>query len=324
MATARKKTRERFGIAEWYGRNFVGLSPTERQAYAQELLNEGGRSLQPCPFKPSGGKCSKPSGICSIRPYIETTEADGQRVVTAVVGDSGRPRATCPNRFHEGKLAYQRAGEILLDNPAPTLVPEVGFLEPIAASGKAKKRDVGRIDLVLMNPADQTGRVEWGALEIQAVYFSGKGMLDDFTDMAGGASPGLPFPQHPRRPDYRSSGPKRLLPQLQTKVPTLSRWGKRMAVVVDEYFFDALDPMTYVDDLSSADIAWVVVKFEDTGSGNFQLTPSQTYFTTLPEAVAGLTGGRPSTEAKFLQKLLEKAARNAPLDLDTSDESGGE
>lgn len=323
MAKSRKKTRERFGIAEWYGRNFVGLTPAERRAYAQALVSGEG-AAQPCPFKATGGKCSKPSGICSIRPYVETTLEDGERVVSPVLGDLGRPRATCPNRFHEGKRAYQHAGEILLGNPDPILVPEVGFLEPVNGSGKSKKRDVGRIDLVLMNPADQTGRVDWGALEIQAVYFSGKGMIDDFTDIAAGTSSGLPFPQHPRRPDYRSSGPKRLLPQLQTKVPTLSRWGKRMAVVVDEYFFASLDPMAHVEDLSSADIAWIVVRFEESDSGAFELRSSQTHFTTLPEAVAGLTGGRPSTESKFLQKLLEKAQRNAPLDLDTAEESGGE
>lgn len=321
---AKQRSRQRFGIAEWYGRNFVTLTVEERRAYAEGLLSKKVPAPQPCPFKPGGGNCSKPSGICSIRPYVETVEDGDRRVVRPVIGDLGRPRATCPNRFHEGKLAYQEAGQILLGNPNPILVPEVGFLEPVRASESGQKRDVGRIDLVLMDSTDQVAGASWGALEIQAVYFSGKGMVDDFSNIAGLQSPELPFPQHPRRPDYRSSGPKRLLPQLQTKVPTLSRWGKRMAVVVDEYFFDALDPMNPVDDLSSADIAWIVVKFEESSSGNFELRPVRSIFTTLPEAVAGLTGGRPTTEAKFLQKLVEKARRNAPLDLDTSEESGGE
>lgn len=46
------------------------------------------------------------------------------------------------------------------------------------------------------------------------------------------AGPGVPFPQVQRRPDLRSSGPKRLMPRLQIKVPTISRWGEEMAVVI--------------------------------------------------------------------------------------------
>ncbi len=277
-----------------------------------------------CPFKPGGGLCNKPSGICSIRPYDEIANPDGSTTVTPVHGDDGRPRATCPNRFHEGKTAYQEAGRVLLKNDNPTLVPEVGFLEPVGSSVATRKRDVGRIDLVLMNEPDAAGRIEWGALEIQAVYFSGRGMADDFASIAASTSDAIPFPVHVRRPDYRSSGPKRLVPQLQTKVPTLSRWGKRMAVLVDEYFFASLDPMLKVDNLSSADLVWIVVRFEDDGAGRFVLRPAEDHFTTLAEAVTGLTGGRPTTEDRFVQKLVAKSNRNAALDLVVEDDSSGD
>ena len=53
---------------------------------------------------------------------------------------------------------------------------------------------------------------------MQAVYFSGKSMENDFVQMRTWTGPGLLFPQVQRRPDFRSSGPKRLMPQLQIKV----------------------------------------------------------------------------------------------------------
>jgi hypothetical protein len=77
-------------------------------------------------------------------------------------------------------------------------------------------------------------------LEFQAVYFSGMSMENDFKLMREWIGLGVPFPQVQRRPDFRSSGPKRLMPQLQIKVPTISRWGKKMTVVIDSSFWDSL------------------------------------------------------------------------------------
>ena len=39
----------RFGIGEWYGHSFVGLTRNERRAYAT------GTGSQPCPFRMGGG-----------------------------------------------------------------------------------------------------------------------------------------------------------------------------------------------------------------------------------------------------------------------------
>ena len=50
----------------------------------------------------------------------------------------------------------------------------------------------------------------------------------------------LEFPSDVRCPDWRSSGAKRLMPQLQIKVPTLRRWGAKLAVAVDAPFFASL------------------------------------------------------------------------------------
>ncbi len=122
----------------------------------------------------------------------------------------------------------------------------------IQAEEEADQDAVGKIDEVLVNA--EGGTFRWCALEIQAVYFSGKSMENDFKLMRDWTGPGIPFPTVQRRPDFRSSGPKRLMPQLQIKVPTISRWGKKMAVVIDRGFWDSLGKMREVKDLSNCEI----------------------------------------------------------------------
>ncbi len=97
--------------------------------------------------------------------------------------------------------------------------------------------------------------MQWCAVEVQAVYFSGNKMSVEFDSLI--ASKGVAkMPVENRRPDYRSSGPKRLMPQLQIKVPTLRRWGKKMVVVVDASFFESMGEMATVNELSNSDIVW--------------------------------------------------------------------
>jgi hypothetical protein len=119
----------------------------------------------------------------------------------------------------------------------------------IQVEEEANQDAVGKIDQVLVNAAG--GKFQWCALEIQAVYFSGMSMENDFKVMREWSGPGVPFPKVQRRPDFRSSGPKRLMPQLQTKVPTISRWGKKMAVVIDRAFWDSLGEMRMAWDVSN-------------------------------------------------------------------------
>jgi len=77
----------------------------------------------------------------------------------------------------------------------------------------------------------------------------------------------LEYPAGQRRPDWRSSGPQRLLPQLQTKVPTISRWGKKMAVIIDRLFFDQLTGLDRQNHLSNSEIVWFVMDHEPCGRG---------------------------------------------------------
>jgi len=104
------------------------------------------------------------------------------------------------------------------------------------------------------------------------------------------------------------------MPQLQIKVPTLRRWGKKMAVVVDRPFFDSIGEMDRVEDISNADIAWFIVGFEnDADGGPKRLIRDEVRFTTLERSVEGLTGGKPVPlkvfESRIRNKLLPRDQR---------------
>lgn len=195
----------------------------------------------------------------------------------------------------------------------PEMVSEIPFLksprgelddEVLGSDGAS----VGRIDNVLVSRI--AGRMEWCAVEMQAVYFSGPAFSDDFKSIAATPDGILHFPTKIRRPDYRSSGPKRLMPQLQIKVPTLRRWGKKMAVVVDEAFFESLGKMETVSHISNADIAWFVVGFDQAKDG-FELMPRTVHMTTLERAVEGLTNGVPVTLSQFELDITERLRSRA-------------
>ncbi len=294
------------GIGEWYGTLFSELSVSQRREFADiALAANGAHPGMPCPFRGArddGGECTKNGGVCSLRYYsVVADESDG-----AVVADPvSELCTTCPYRFDEGDIVVRWVGETVLGAARPLSVAELPFLErtgdgPDAAAGP---KHVGRIDRVLVHP--DTDQLQWCALEMQAVYFSGDSMKTEFEFLRGPAAREHSLPRGRRRPDFRSSGPKRLMPQLQIKVPTLRRWGKKMCVVVDRQFFSAVAPMEEQTDLSNCDIVWFVVTYEQAGSVA-RLTPDHVRFTTLERAVEGLTAGVPVTLPEFETRLRHK------------------
>jgi len=302
------RARSRYGIGEWYGKSFVGLSSAERRHFAKIQRIKGSKHANiPCPFKslPTHKPwCTKEGGVCSIRLYEHHSD---RNLVSVAAGQAGNLVTICPYRFQQKATIFKWIGETLLGHSDPLVVGEVGFLEQETSgeAGANSKRKVGSIDNVLVRRIE--GEVRWCALEIQAVYFSGAKMSQEFDALTKHKGNNLPFPKGHRRPDFRSSGPKRLMPQLQIKVPTLRRWGKKMAVIVDRSFFDALGKMEAVKDVSSCDIAWFVVRYEESGQG-FSLKPDFVRFTTLERAVEGLTGGYPVTLEQFETRIREKLA----------------
>ncbi len=166
-----------------------------------------------CPFQ--GDRiCTKKGGVCSLRKYEQT----GSAAVTGV----GPLVTTCPNRFLEDSIVFRWIAETILQTSDPLILGQIGFLDRLRETTGDEEEDddsadfIGRIDNVLVHPLKQP--IDWCAVELQAVYFSGRSMSREFNVLAGEEYPGLRFPDAHRRPDWRSSGPKRLLPQLETKV----------------------------------------------------------------------------------------------------------
>lgn len=273
----RPRRREfRFGIGEWYGRDFTALSPQERRDLAQiQFAPKSERPFLRCPFMSTQANdvaCSKEGGVCSRRMYERLAET-GEVVVPK---DQGSLRTMCPKRFEEGREIYRWIGEVILGDKAAV---------PI---GSVKFRDLGTFDNIVVVPGSDP--LQWCAVEKQAVYFSGEAMKLDFEGILSHEGGTLTWPVVARRPDYRSSGPKRLMPQLQMKVPWFRRWGKKMAVVVDE--------------VPDCEVAWFVVKYE--GSN---LRRANLYLTTLDEAVKSVTAGSGLSLEEFQQRILAKLAR---------------
>lgn len=298
----------RYGIGEWFGRSFVRLTPSERATLAEEALKR--KTDLSCPWRSGAEKtvpCNKKGGVCTIRLYQREEHTDA---ASTVAGALGGLCTVCPSRFYENGMIFQWIGEGILGHAQPKVLREIRFLErdratEVESSRERPREAVGKIDHVLVWSAQD--QLSWCALEMQAVYFSGDSMSEEFQALAlrTPKETVVPFPVGDRRPDFRSSGPKRLMPQLQIKVPALRRWGKKMAVVVDSAFFDALGKMADVPDLSNCDIAWFVVGYDET-HGEAKIARRCVRRTTLECAVEGLTAGKPVTLETFERRIREK------------------
>ena len=243
----------RYGIAEWYGAPFANMPPDRRQALAKVALDAD--AVPPtCPFQQGGIPCRKKGGVCSIQHYRRRPAPHEDRIGER----AGTPVITCPHRFDQGNLIPKWLAQVVgFDEAESFLAREVPFMHSPSTG-----RPAGRIDLVLAN-SDKD--FIWFGLEIQAVYFSGTGMRTEFERLALDADKLPPSPNAVRRPDWRSSSAKRLMPQLQIKAPTLRRWGTKLAVAVDMPFFDAIGgPSRKVSqDLDEGDIIWLVPQISD-------------------------------------------------------------
>lgn len=299
------KPQYRFGIGEWYGKSFVHLTPDERRQYASiQLLPKAERPKQSCPFLSRPGKsmpCHKEGGICSLRSYQRS------RVTGEVSLDARRSTLAtiCPSRFEQDGTIYGWINEVVLPSRNAVPVGETPFLRrtPKIGQDQASQKKAGRIDNVLVVP--DSDPLQWIPVEKQAVYFSGKKMMLDFEDIAKMEGDALPFPVIHRRPDYRSSSAKRLLPQLETKVTSLRNWAKKTAVVVDEDFFAEFAPMTDEGHISNAHIVWFVVQYE-LQDDRFVIKRKFSRMVTLENSIQAVIAAQPIPQPQFEQTLKIK------------------
>ncbi len=204
---------------------------------SQDAINH--RNGRLCPYhNPSGLNCTKtsaidPLGVCSIF-------------------DSNKIIVTCPVRL--------RQDLIILADAARFFFPNMRYVALTEARLKDKQgKSAGNIDIVLAALDERNKIVDFGAVEVQAVYISGN-VRRVFTEYMKNPlvnqTMEWPSKNYPS-PDYLSSSRKRLVPQLMFKGGILHKWGKKMAVVVHRGFFNQLPPLREVSS-RNADLAWFI------------------------------------------------------------------
>lgn len=253
-----------------------------------------------CPFGNIVPNCTKdrandPLGVCSI------------------VADD-RAAITCPVRFNQDGIVAKAAAEFFFRSGSMwTTVKEVRLYD-------ANNRAAGNIDFVVCH-YDAAGKVvDFGSLEIQAVYISGN-VRNPFAQYSANPSEtaatvyaGTNSP----RPDYLSSSRKRLAPQMLFKGGIFSAWGKKQAVAVDTGFFETLPPMQAVEP-QDADLMWIVVDVVPSKHQGHphQLNVVRKHYTVFRDSLRDITEPKPGDVAAFRKTLQDRVDRelNTPPDV---------
>jgi hypothetical protein len=265
-----------------------------------------------CPFNNKVPSCTKdkaenPLGVCSIY--------DGNNVVI-----------TCPVRFRQDWLIAEDAAAFFF--PAEwswTSLTEIRINDKHSQSA-------GNIDVILVAYDDAGRIIDFGALEVQAVYISGnirRAFEYYIEDPVNRADMDWTKQRYYPRPDYLSSSRKRLAPQLIYKGGILHAWGKKQAVAVDSNFFSTLPHMDEVDQ-NEAEMAWLIYDVGHVPQQNrFQLVRSKTVYTRFDSALDKITKAEPGDIHSFIEQLQEKldekledgSSPDAPTLLDVLDDA---
>ena len=237
-----------------------------------------------CPFRDA--PCTKssktnPLGVCSL--------SDGE-VATAL----------CPVRFREKDRIFVDAARIAFGEHvrfAP--VPELKILRD-----RSNKR-IGKIDYLLAKLDHAEEPVDFAALEVQAVYFSGGSIR---TALERYLRDGKLDESDCRRPDYRSCAQKRLMPQLSLKVPVFRRWGKRFFVAVDSLFFDALPRFNRVKP-ANTEITWLVYRIAKRAT-SYQLAAPEICCSVWDDVLGALREGEAPEPGEIVTELRNRMSHN--------------
>jgi hypothetical protein len=239
-----------------------------------------GRKQKFCPFR--GTRCTKaskrdPIGICSL--------SNGENAT-----------ALCPVRFLEDNRVFVDAGRIAFGTGVPFApVPEVKIL-------RVGKRKIGKVDFLLAKLDSENNPVDFAALEVQAVYFSGRSIRPAMNFFLKNNR--LEAETSSRRPDYRSCAQKRLMPQLRLKVPVFRRWGKSFFVAVDSLFFEELPSFRTVSP-SNSEITWLSYPIVLQG-GEYKLGDPIVYYTLWDDILDALREGSAPEQSEIVEELRRR------------------
>ena len=264
------------------------------------------RRLKLCPYNNRVPSCTKdrasdPLGVCSI--YYKKD-------------NSSEPIITCPIRFRqEWSIAEDAAAFFFGSSTSWTSLSEVKLRDKNGQSA-------GIIDLVLVAYNERGNVVDFGSLEVQAVYISGNVRRPFEYYMKDRESRqnmdwGQLANYYPR-PDFLSSSRKRLVPQMLYKGGILKKWKKKQAVAIQRTFYKTLPQLPEVSQ-DKAELAWFLYDLEP-ADNRFYLTLSQTIYTEFWPALNTITtpaAGDVTSFIETLQNKLDEKQDGAPPDAPT-------
>ena len=252
-----------------------------------------------CPYNNKVPSCTKdkandPLGVCSVF-------------------DKGNVAITCPIRFRQDWLIAEDAASFFFPpNSMWTSLTEIRLND-------SNGQSAGNIDIVLVSYDNHGKLLDFGSLEIQGVYISGnvrKPFEQYIKDPAKNVSLDWSNEKNYPRPDYLSSSRKRLAPQLIYKGGILKHWNKKMAVALDNSFFQTLPKLPETNE-KDADIAWFIYGLVHNQNKNiFELQKIKVIYTNFKDALNKITMPLPGKIGDFItilqDKLDEKLEDNPP------------
>lgn len=249
-----------------------------------------------CPYNNIVSNCTKnsiefPLGVCSLN-------------------HKGKQVIICPIRFREDWTIISDAANFIFDGKATwTHVGEVRLNDKHGKSA-------GNIDYVLVSYDDKGRVLDFGSLEVQAVYISGN-LTGPFTAYLEAPSPDFIWNQafkYPK-PDYLSSSRKRLIPQIIAKGSILKQWNKKQVVALQTSFYETLPTLPEFDKAESdfAFFLYDLVPDKNTKALSLKLQRVvYTKFASALEQIAKFEAGSIGQFTEILQKKLDaKRAGNS-------------
>lgn len=247
------------------------------------------RNKKLCPFNNKVPSCTKdkataPLGVCSINHNSNTV-------------------ITCPVRFRESWLVTDGASQFFFpEGTSWTSIMEVNLND---RHGKT----AGHIDIVLVSYDDRGRVINFGALEVQAVYISGnirRPFEHYMQDPSNRGEMNWKGERNYPKPDYLSSSRKRLIPQVIYKGGILKSWGKKQAIAIQRSFFETLPEIPTVT-AEQADLAWLVYDLErDEQNNRLRLIQSEIIYTEFAPALEKISRPEPGEVDDFVELLQDK------------------
>lgn len=259
------------------------------------------RRTKICPYNNKVRSCTKdkavdPLGVCSI------------------FDEKGEPTITCPIRFRENwRIAEDAAAFFFHSATSWTSLTEIRLKDK-------NGRSAGNIDIVLVSYDDSGKLLDFGSLEVQAVYISGN-IRNPFNRYMAHHEQHGPLvwtgPNYPRA-DYLSSSRKRLVPQLLYKGNILKQWRKKQAVALHHSLYATLPDLPEINP-RDADIAWFLYRLDhDAQANRFLLVKDRVVYTAFEPAMLKITMAQAGSSDAFITMLQTKLTEqlrlpNAPV-----------